>query len=93
MEVVQIEKEALDMMFERMAYLHDMVHTLFERLRDKKFGDWLTPEETAEILNISTRQVRNLQNGGKIGFIRHGRKCCYKAEDVYALIKRGGCIE
>lgn len=42
MEVVQIEKEMLDMMLSRMAYLHDMVHTLFERLRDKKFGDWLT---------------------------------------------------
>ena len=35
MEVVQIEKEVLDMMFERMAYLHDMIHTLFDRLRDK----------------------------------------------------------
>lgn len=41
MEVVQIEKEVLDMMFERMAYLHDMIHTLFDRLRDKKPGDWL----------------------------------------------------
>lgn len=90
MEVVQIEKEVLDMMFERMAYLHDMIHTLFDRLRDKKPGDWLTLEETAEILNISTRQVRNLQNGGRIGFIRHGRKCCYKAEDVYDIIIKEG---
>lgn len=70
-----------------------MVHTLFERLRDKKFGDWLTLEETAKILNVSERQVRNLQNGGKIGFIRHGRKCCYNAEDVFALIKKGGEVE
>ena len=82
MEVVQIEKEVLDMMFERMAYLHDMIHTLFDRLRDKKPGDWLTLEETAEILNISTRQVRNLQNGGRIAFYRLDGKILYDEDDV-----------
>ena len=41
MEIVAIEKEVLDAMFERMTYLHNMLHTLFERVRDRNPDDWL----------------------------------------------------
>lgn len=77
-------------MFERMTYLHNMICTLFEKLRDKGPGDWLTMQQTCEMLNVCERKVRSLQAGGKIGFVRHGKKCCYKAEDVYNLIIKGG---
>lgn len=74
MEIVAIDKEVLDAMFERMAYLHNMLHTLFERVRDKNPDDWLSLEETCRLLNISERKVRNLQSGGRIGFVRCGKK-------------------
>ena len=33
-------------MFERMTYLHKMIFHLFEKIRNKNSGDWLTLEET-----------------------------------------------
>lgn len=77
-------------MFERMTSLHKMIFNLFEKMRNKDRGDWLTLEETCAILNISERKVRNLQSGGRIGFVRYGKKCKYKAEDVYGLVMKGG---
>ena len=90
MEIVAIEKEVLDAMFERMTYLHNMLHTLFERVRDRNPDDWLSLEETCSLLNISERRVRNLQSGGRIGFVRCGKKCKYRAQDVSAIILKGG---
>lgn len=89
-ETVAIDKEVLDAMFERMTYLHKMICHLFEKMRNKDCGDWLTLEETCNILNVSERKVRNLQSGGRIGFVRYGKKCKYKAEDVHALVMKGG---
>ncbi|MCM1142183.1 MAG: helix-turn-helix domain-containing protein [Muribaculum sp.] len=85
MEVVQIEKDLFDAMLERMAYLHETVCTLYEKMRDKCKDDWLSLQEVCKILNISERKVRNLQYGGRIGFVKHGKKSCYKADDVYAI--------
>lgn len=85
MEIVQVEKEIFEAMLERMAYLHNTVNSLYERMRDKGSGDWLTLQEVCQILNISERKVRNLQYGGRIGFVKHGKKSCYKAEDVHAI--------
>lgn len=89
LEIVQIEKEVFDAMLERVAYLHNMIHTLFEKMRDKGNEDWLTLKEVCQILNISERKVRNLQYGGKIGFVKHGKKSCYKAADIYAIAMGG----
>ena len=47
-------------------------------------------QETCNILNVSERKVRNLQSGGRIGFVRYGKKCKYKADDVYAIVMKGG---
>lgn len=77
-------------MFERMTYLHKIIFNLFEKIRNKNSGDWLSLEETCRILNISERKVRNLQAGGRIGFVRYGKKCKYKADDVYAIVLKGG---
>ena len=57
-------------MFERMTYLHKMIFHLFEKIRNKNSGDWLTLEETCNILNVSERKVRNLQSVVRIGFVR-----------------------
>lgn len=85
LEIIQIEKEVFDAMLERMAYLHDTICSLYNRMRDKKDGDWLTLQEVCKVLNISERKVRGLQYGGRLGFVKHGKKSCYKAEDVYAI--------
>lgn len=90
MEIVQIEKGVLDAMFERMAYLHKMFFTLFERVRNKNPDDWLSLEETCQILNVSERKVRNLQSGGRIGFVKYGKKSRYKAADVFSILLKGG---
>lgn len=77
-------------MLERMAYLHNMVHALYEKMRDKGNEDWFTLKEVCQILNLSERKVRILQYGGRIGFVKHGKKSCYKAADVYAIAIGGG---
>ena len=90
MEIIQIEKDVLDAVFERMTYLHKTMFTLFERIHNKNSGDWLSLEETCQILNVSERKVRNLQSGGRIGFVKHGKRSRYKADDVFAIIRKGG---
>lgn len=80
-------------MLDKMNYLHSLICIMYDRMCDKHKDDWLTVKEVCKFLNISERKVRSLQRGGRIGYVRYGRKCCYKAEDVYALLMKGGDVQ
>lgn len=75
-------------MFELMEYQSLVITALYEKCRSVKSGQWLTTEAVAELLCISTRKVRTMKNLGQLGYIKHGRQCFYKSDDVYSRIKK-----
>lgn len=88
LEYVKIDKETLDTMFEVMEYQSLLITAMYEKCRSIPAGRWLTTETVADLLGVSTRKVRNMKNSGQLGFIKHGRKCFYKADDVHSRIKK-----
>lgn len=58
----------------------------------------LTPEETAKLLAISTKQLRNLTHGGYIGYVNIGmgdkrETRRYSPEDIAAFIEARKTVE
>ncbi len=88
MEVVQIDKEILNIMFEMMDYQTELITRLYERISPINTGKWLSTEDVARLLSVSERKVRMMRATGKLGFIKNGNACLYKAEDVTSLIKK-----
>ena len=86
MALIQIEEEILKDMLDRVAYLHKLYIKLYESLRNKGIGDWLTMEQVCDILNVSDTKVRSLKKGGRIGFIKCGKTLRFDAEDVFSLL-------
>ena len=86
MALIQIEEEILKDMLDRVAYLHKLYIKLYESLRNKSIGDWLTMEQVCDILNVSDTKVRSLKKGGRIGFIKCGKTLRFDAGDVFSLL-------
>ena len=89
MEIVTIEKKIFELWQEKFNHFIHRMDALCTPLRRKQ-DKWLDNCETCRLLNISERKVRNLQSGGRIGFVRCGKKCKYSAQDVSAIIAKGG---
>lgn len=87
-EFVQIEKEVLVEIFDRMSYLQKVFVSVYERLRNKELGDWLTMQQLCELLHISESKARSLKRGGHIGYIRCGKESRFDVADVPALLER-----
>lgn len=88
MAFIQIEEEVFKDMLSRISFLRKQYVQLYERLRNKDFGDWLTIEQVCSILNVSDTKVRSLKKGGRIGFIKCGKTLRFNAGDVYSLLER-----
>ena len=88
MEYVKIAKDTLESMFEMMEYQSLIIAAMYEKFKPIKAGQWITTEKAAELLNVSTRKIRMMKNLGQLGFIKHGKKCFYKSEDVNSQIKK-----
>ncbi len=88
MAFIQIEEEVFKDMLSRISFLRKQYVQLYERLRNKDFGDWLTIEQVCSILNVSDTKVRSLKKGGRIGFIKCGKTLRFSAGDVYSLLER-----
>lgn len=74
-------------MFDVMDYQTQLINMMYEKMRSIDHGKWLTTEDVAKLLSVSPRKVRTMKALGQLGFIKQGRKCLYKSEDVYAKIK------
>lgn len=88
MELVQIDKEVLDMMFDTMNYQSELIALLSKKFQNIQKGRWMTTEEVAKFLCVSERKVRLLKSSGRIGFIKNGKACLYRSEDVLSLVTK-----
>lgn len=55
---------------------------------EKQNNDWLTQEETKEVLRVSSRTLQNYRDKGAISFSKVGRKIRYKKVDVESLLQK-----
>lgn len=88
MALIMIEEVVFRDMIGRMSYLRKQYEALYNRLRNRDFGDWLTIEEVCAILNISETKVRSLKRSGRIGFIKCGKTLRFDAGDVFSILER-----
>lgn len=76
------------MMFDMMEYQSKLIKMMYDRLRNVNPSQWLSTEDVSKLLSISPRKVRTMKALGRLGFIKQGRKCLYKSEDVYKCIEK-----
>ena len=88
MDTIEVEREVLDALIERVDYLHKTVKVLYDELRDKRLSDWLNTKQTCDYLHISERKLRALKERGKIGFSHIGRLSQFMGSDIAGLIVR-----
>ncbi len=88
MALIQIEEDLLNQILERASFLRKLLAQLYERLRSKEMGDWLTVEEVCQILNISDTKVRSLKRSGRIGYIKCGKNILFHSGDTFSLLER-----
>lgn len=72
-EFVQIEKDVLYDILNRVSYLRKTLMSIYERVRNKEPDDWLTLSELCEMLQISPSKANSLKKGGRIGFTKCGK--------------------
>lgn len=87
-EFVQIEKDVLYDIFNRVSYLRKTLMSIYERVRNKEPDDWLTLSELCEMLQISPSKANSLKKGGHIGFTKCGKNHLYLAGDAVALLEK-----
>lgn len=87
-EFVQIEKDVLDDIFDRVSYLRKTIISIYERIRNKDPDDWLTLQELCDLLQISPSKANSLKKGGRIGFTKCGKNHLYLAEDAVGLLEK-----
>lgn len=88
MAIIQIEEELFHDMLGRISFLRKQYARLYERLRNRDIGEWLTIEQVCAILNVSDTKVRSLKRSGRLGFIKCGKTLRFDAGDVYAILER-----
>lgn len=82
MRTVEIDEDILESMFEHIEYLHTLVNSVLDLLKVKKTGEWLTSNEVAKILRISTATLHNLKQYGKIPFSQIEGRIMYLTDDI-----------
>lgn len=65
--------------------LFEMLNTRLSRASDSD-EIWLTSEEAAAFLKISSGTLRNLTSNGKIPFYKFGRRNRYKKSDLHIML-------
>ena len=70
------------------------VELLFDNLHDspEQNGEWLTTDEAAFFLRISTATLRNLSSNGKVPYYKWQRRNRYRKSELTQLLlsqKRG----
>jgi excisionase family DNA binding protein len=55
---------------------------------EKKINEWLTQQETKEVLRVSSRTLQNYRDNGALSFSKVGRKIKYKRADVESLLQK-----
>lgn len=88
MEIVNIEKNALERLRSRFLDFKEQVLKLCNQHRMRKMGDWLDNQDVCLLLNISSRTLQTYRDTGKIGFSRINHKMYYKASDVEELLTK-----
>ena len=70
-------------------YVHDRIfekRTGFALAKSDFLNEWLTSDEAAAFLKISTATLRNLTSSGKIPFYKFGRRNRYSKKELKSML-------
>ncbi len=86
MEIVNIEKRAIEQIVVKFESLAQRVEQICHYGGDKSLKDWLDNHEVCSVLQISLRTLQSYRDKGLIGYTQIGHKIYYRSEDVRKLL-------
>lgn len=90
MEVIAIQKSALDGMQNELRELLEMTENAIRRYTPIfKEEKWLDNQEVCLMMNISKRTLQTYKDKGLLPYSKLNRKNYYKRSDVQALLEAG----
>ncbi|MGJ1446959.1 helix-turn-helix domain-containing protein [Sphingobacterium spiritivorum] len=90
MEVIAIQKSALDGMQSELRELLEMTENAIRRYTPIfKEEKWLDNQEVCLMMNITKRTLQTYKDKGLLPFSKLNRKNYYKLSDVQALLEAG----
>lgn len=81
MEYIGIEKDAVEIVLNRIANLQSVLELHFIET-NKKLGDWIENSELSSLLGLSLRTLHSYRLSGVLSFSTIGKKVYYKRKDV-----------
>lgn len=87
MELITFEHPAYQKLIEKINRIADYVFNKEASLQQKQ-ETWLTSEELADLLKISTRTLQRMRKEQSIPYTVLRRKCLYRLSDVEECISR-----
>lgn len=87
MEIIAIEKKALDAIEDRFRRLTNRIDGLCSS-HNKKASEWLDNADVCRILNISKRTLQTYRDNGTIPHTQINHKMFYKPKDVEKVLER-----
>lgn len=88
MECIALEKDAYNMIIERIARLKKRVNDLYPSEENRIKEGWIENAELVRRLNVSLRTLQSYRERGVIGFTMIGRKVYYKIAEVQELLEK-----
>lgn len=88
LEIIQIEKTVFEEMLRTMEYQTRLIENIYKKMRKVEADTWLSVDEAASVLSVSSRKVRTMISLGHLGFIKKGRSLFVKASDLTTHIKK-----
>ena len=90
MEVIAIQKTALDRMKNELRKLLEMTENATRKYTSIfKEEQWLDNQEVCLLMNITKRTLQTYKDKGLLPYSKLNRKNYYKLSDVQALLKAG----
>lgn len=86
MEIINMEKQALDQIIAKFEAFAQQVNTLCDKYRSKRLGEHLDNQDVCLLLNISQRTLQTYRDTGKISFSQVNHKIYYKPTDIQELL-------
>ncbi|HJF91240.1 MAG TPA: helix-turn-helix domain-containing protein [Mediterranea massiliensis] len=87
MEILIIQKEALEEMAAKFSRFAERVDALLAKQGGKSLNRWMDNQEVCQQLNISPRTLQTLRDNGTLAYSQINHKVFYKPEDVLSIVK------
>ena len=86
MEILIIQKEALEEMAAKFSRFTERVDAILAKQGGKSLNAWMDNQEVCRQLNISPRALQEYRHTGVIAYYQLGDKVLYKKSDIERML-------